>query len=100
MGGSSAVDSTVVFSAPGPTIFSLMASLDAVRKLLYSADESVVTTEPTAAPITDPAMPMLDARNSEVAAARAPAPTCIQVTSLKRSLRPSFMGTSLKSAVA
>ena len=47
----------------------------------------MVTTEPTAAPRTVPAIPMLDEKKRAVAAANAPAPTCIHERSFSSVFR-------------
>ena len=49
---------------------------DCSRKRLYTCDATVETTEPTATPITDPAMPICADSSIDVTAASAPAVSC------------------------
>ena len=51
-------------------------SAEACKNCLYTCDATVDTTEPTATPMTEPAMPIFDDSSIDVTAANAPAATC------------------------
>ena len=52
---------------------SLSFSAEADRNFLYTCDATAETIEPTATPITEPAMPIREASSIDVTAANAPA---------------------------
>lgn len=58
-----------------PGAASRILSAEAESIFLYTCDDTAETTEPTAAPISDPATPITDDNMNTVAAARAPAIT-------------------------
>ena len=67
-------------TAPAPAsssgFSSRSLSAEACRNCLYTCDATVDTTEPTATPMTEPAMPIFDDSSIDVTAANAPAATC------------------------
>ncbi len=67
-----------------PGAASRILSAEAESIFLYTCDDTAETTEPTAAPIRDPATPITDESKNTVAAAKAPAITCAMERSSNR----------------
>ena len=67
-----------------PPLTSWSFSEDALRMFWYSCEDTADTIEPTATPITDPAMPILADSRNEVTAASAPATSCGTEIPLKK----------------
>ena len=67
-------------TAPAPAsssgLNSRSLSAEACKNCLYTCEATVDTTEPTATPMTEPAMPIFDDSSIDVTAANAPAATC------------------------
>ena len=75
-------------------------SAEACRNRLYTCDATVDTTEPTATPMTEPAMPIFDDSSIDVTAANAPAATCGTDRPSSNPPSPLRLGASSASAAA